>query len=137
MSAKALNVYEALRASGIDESRARRAAEAIDENTGEQIAEAEERTADRFVSKGEYSRRMESTPVREETDSQYAELRADNRDLRADNQELRADMKELRADVRDLQVAVAKIGQEIQYLRWGVAAIAAVLIAEFIGKFFS
>ena len=123
MSAKALNVYEALRASGIDEARARRAAEAIDENTGEQIAEAEERTADRFVSKGEYSRRMESTPVREETDSQYAELRAD--------------IKELRADVRDLQVGMAKIAQEIQYLRWGVAAIAAVLIAEFIGKFFS
>ena len=123
MSAKALNVYEALRASGIDEARARRAAEAIDENTGEQIAEAEERTADRFVSKGEYSRRMENTPVREETDSQYAELRAD--------------IKELRADVRDLQVGMAKIAQEIQYLRWGVAAIAAVLIAEFIGKFFS
>ena len=130
MSAKALNVYEALRASGIDEARARRAAEAIDENTGEQIAEAEERTADRFVSKGEYSRRMESTPVREETDSQYAELRADNK-------EMRVDIKELRADVRDLQVGMAKIAQEIQYLRWGVAAIAAVLIAEFIGKFFS
>ena len=50
---------------------------------------------------------------------------------------LRGDLKGLHTDIRDLQAGVAKLGREIQHLRRGVAVIAAVLIAEFIGKFFS
>ena len=82
MSVAALKVYETLRAGGVDEARARVAAEAIDRNTAEQIAESEGKAAEKFVAKDAYSARMEQTPTREETQSEYAKLREDNKALR-------------------------------------------------------
>ena len=93
MSAVALKVYEALRASGIDESRARVAAEAIDRNTAEQIVASEEKAAEKFVAKDAYAARMEQTPTRDEARSEYAKLREDIKDLREDIKTLREEMR--------------------------------------------
>ena len=103
MSAQALTVYQSLLASGIDESRARRAAEAIDESIRDKVAAAvDEKTDAQFVRKEEYARRMESTPTRGETDDKIDKLRADMNtgftELRA---EMRAGFAETRAETRE------------------------------------
>ena len=84
MSARALTVCESLRASGIDEARARRAAEAIDQETSEKIAASEEKAAAQFVSKDEYAGRMEKTPTRDEADKKFDRILAEIASVRAE-----------------------------------------------------
>ena len=104
MSAQAITVYQSLLASGIDESRARRAAEAIDEAIRDKVAAAvEEKTDAQFVRKEEYARRMESTPTRGETDDKIDKLRAD----------MNAGFTETRAEMR---AGFAQMNQRIDFL---------------------
>ena len=104
MSAQAITVYQSLLASGIDESRARRAAEAIDESIRDKVAAAvDEKTDAQFVRKEEYARRMESTPTRGETDDKIDKLRAD----------MNAGFTETRAEMR---AGFAQMNQRIDFL---------------------
>ena len=104
MSAQAITVYQSLLASGIDESRARRAAEAIDEAIRDQVSAAvEEKTEAQFVRKEEYARRMESTPTRGETDDKIDKLRSD----------MNAGFTETRAEMR---AGFAQMNQRIDFL---------------------
>lgn len=97
MSAQAITVYQSLLASGIDESRARRAAEAIDESIRDQVAAAGEK----FVRKDEYTQRMENTPTRAETSDNSDKLRADmNSGFTQLRAEMHAGFAELRKDAR-------------------------------------
>ena len=93
MSAHALTVYESLRASGIDEARARRAAEAIDQETSEKIAASEEKAAAQFVSKDEYAGRMEKTPTRDEADKKFDRILAEIASVRAEMAAIRGDVR--------------------------------------------
>ena len=111
MSAQAITVYQSLLASGIDESRARRAAEAIDEAIRDKVAAAvEEKTDSQFVRKDEYAQRMESTPTRGETDDKIDKLRADmnagftetRADMNAGFAETRAGFAEVRSEMREV-----------------------------------
>ena len=106
MSVQALTVYESLLASGIDEARARRAAEAIDRNIREQVDAAGEK----FVVKDEYAARMEKTPTRAETDDKIDHLRAD---MNAGFSQIRDEIKEVRTELRS---EIAELRREIRIL---------------------
>ena len=117
MSAQALTVYQSLLASGIDESRARRAAEAIDESIRDQVAAAGEK----FVRKDEYTQRMENTPTRAETSDNSDKLRAD---MNSGFTQLRADMN---AGFTQLRAEIAEVRKEARYNNRVITGLLAVL----------
>ena len=122
MSAQAITVYQSLLASGIDEARARRAAEAIDESIRDKVAAAiDEKTDAQFVRKDEYAQRMENTPTRAETSDNSDKLRAD---MNSGFTQLRADMN---AGFTQLRAEIAEVRKEARYNNRVITGLLAVL----------
>lgn len=114
MSAATLTLFNRLRKSGVADNVARPIAEALEthiadllreqhrlaeqaiaEAVAAAVAEAVAKTRAEAVPAGEYHRRMENTPTRDENKSQFAELKGA--------------VKDLWAAVRELQSSVAKL----------------------------
>ena len=87
MSAKALDLYRTLREGGMGEDAARKTAEALDARLDEAVQSAAEKIRAETVSADEYHQRMEKTPTRAESETEYAKLREEIKALR---EEMRA-----------------------------------------------
>ena len=86
MSAKALDLYRTLREGGMGEDAARKTAEALDARIDEARRESDqamqnaaEKIRAETVSADEYHQRMEKTPTRAESETEYAKLREEMR----------------------------------------------------------
>ena len=96
MSAKALDLYRTLREGGMGEDAARKTAEALDARIDESRRESDqamqnaaEKIRAETVSADEYHQRMEKTPTRAESETEYAKLR----------EEMRAGFADIKRDI--------------------------------------
>ena len=96
MSAKALDLYRTLREGGMGEDAARKTAEALDARLDEArresdqaVQNAAEKIRAETVSADEYHQRMEKTPTRAESETEYAKLR----------EEMRAGFADIKRDI--------------------------------------
>ena len=96
MSAKALDLYRTLREGGMGEDAARKTAEALDARIDEARRESDqamqnaaEKIRAETVSADEYHQRMEKTPTRAESETEYAKLR----------EEMRAGFADIKRDI--------------------------------------
>ena len=155
MSAIAIDLFGRLRESGMADEHARQIAEVFDirvENAlreakrhTEQVSErAAEKSDAKYATKTEVEFRDQGFTRREESESQYANLRADNREMRveirqlhADNKESRVEIRRLHADNKESRADIRGIQKELQYLRWMVTLIAVVLVTGLVERFLS
>ena len=131
MSAIALDLMKQLRQGGVAEDNARQIAEAFDHRAEKAKHEAVQQALREAKQHAEQVAQREADKAdakfvrREENESKFDAFRAEMKAFRA---EMNTKFAEVHGELKSIRT-------DIQYLKWGLFAILAVLLADLVGRF--